>query len=243
MKFDVWCLTDVGLKREINQDSVLIDRELQLFVVADGMGGHKGGEVASKMAVEKVKEVVAYRKKELSARYTPNQLLQEAYTHASHSIYDQSLADVDCSGMGTTLVTAMIWNDQVYFGNVGDSRAYLFSHKELWQITEDHSALNQRLREGLLSEENIPYFTDKNVITRSVGYERDVDCDVFQRQAVVGESYLLCSDGLSGMVEDSEIKNAFLHQPVSTLTTYFIEAAKRGGGTDNITALVFTLRG
>ena len=206
------------------------------------MGGHKGGEVASKMAVEKVREVVAYRKKDLGPRFSPAQLLQEAYTHASHSIYDRSQEDSDCTGMGTTLVTSMIWKDQVYFANVGDSRAYLFSHDELWQITEDHSALNQRLRDGLLSEENIPYFTEKNVITRSVGYEREVDCDIFSREAKNNESFLLCSDGLSGMVSDVDIKNAFLNQPVSTLAGYFIEAAKRGGGSDNITALVLTIR-
>lgn len=238
MSLEVWCQTDVGLRRESNQDSFLIDRELGLYIVADGMGGHKGGEVASKMAAEKVREIVALKYRGLGRQYTVRQMLQEAVTHASHAIYDRSQRDADCNGMGTTLVACFAYENALFVANVGDSRAYMFSSPNLWQITEDHSLVNEQIRNGLLTEENAVHFGAKNVITRSVGYERDVECDVFERQIKKGELFLICSDGLSGMVSDEDISTAFRDLKPAELATFFIEAAKAGGGDDNITALV-----
>lgn len=242
MTLEVWAQSDVGLKRSSNQDSFLIDRELGLFVVADGMGGHKGGEVASLMATQKVRETVAQRMRLLGRDYSPKMLLQEACTHASHAIFDHGQSQRDLEGMGTTLVVALLVGTSLFISNVGDSRAYLYSAPHMWQITEDHSLVNEQIRLGLIAEENAENFVGKNVITRSVGFERDVECDVIERQIEAGESLLICSDGLTGMISKKELLDLFTESRPSEIVPRAIEAAKKGGGEDNITVMVIHAR-
>lgn len=238
MNIQVWCETDVGLRRENNQDSFLIDENLKLYLVADGMGGHKGGEVASSMAVEVVREMV-YKHSVNNRKVSPRQLLADAYREASHRIFDRSnLEGSDLHGMGTTLVSALMQAGVLYIANVGDSRAYLYKNRRLWQITEDHSLINEQLRAGLIAEKDVGGFVAKNVITRSVGFERDVVCDIIERQIEPEEMILICSDGLSGLVTDERIEEIITTSNPSEVVSKCINEAKKNGGDDNVTVML-----
>jgi protein phosphatase len=242
MEMHVWCQTDVGLKRETNQDSFLFDEEIGLFMVADGMGGHRGGEVASRMAVDVVRDFIRKAVSDSKRRFSPHQLLRHAYLEASRSIYDHS-QNSDLAGMGTTLVTAFFHGGILYIGNVGDSRAYLFrpgppDNGLLWQLTEDHSLINEQLRSGVITEFDLSRAAPKNVITRSVGFEREVQVDVIEREMQSDEMILMCSDGLSGLVSDRRIAEiCSLHTPAE-IVSVCVEEAKNNGGDDNVTVMV-----
>ena len=240
MTVQVWCQTDVGLRRDNNQDSFLIDESLGLYLVADGMGGHRGGEVASKLAVETFRDVVQQTLRESGAR-RPNAraLIAKAYERACAAIYDKSQEPgSDLQGMGTTLVAAFLMGDTLYIGNVGDSRAYLFSQGQLWQMTEDHSLVNEQLRAGLLKESDVERFAAKNVITRSVGFEREVQVDILERVVQPGDMIIICSDGLSGMVDDRQISQICRDLAPKDVVSKCIDEAKANGGDDNVTTLV-----
>jgi serine/threonine protein phosphatase PrpC len=237
MQFDVWAQTDVGLKRDINQDAILVDHDLNLFIVADGMGGHKGGEVASALAVETVQQVVHKRHGE--AKLSPRKVLAEAYREASSCIHHKSTFESpELMGMGTTMVLVWEHRGRMYIGNVGDSRAYLFQKPRLWQLTEDHSLINEQVRAGVISEEEAPHVVGRNVITRSVGFERDVMVDVLEREPQPDEIYLLCSDGLSGLVDPGRLAEILTKTPVEDLVAKCIKEAKVAGGDDNISVIV-----
>ena len=239
MRLQAWCQTDVGLRRERNEDSFLIDESLGLFLVADGMGGHRGGEIASSLAVQTVREHVLDRT-ENARKPSPRVLLNDAYREASHRIYDESHRDSvdDLHGMGTTLVAIYQNGETVYIANVGDSRAYLFTQSNLWQLTEDHSLVNEQLRAGLIREKDIATFAAKNVITRSVGYEREVTCDILERNLQAGDLLLVCTDGLHGLVSDARIAEICRETEHSKIVPLCIEEAKRNGGDDNVTVLI-----
>jgi serine/threonine protein phosphatase PrpC len=238
MDIQVWCQTDIGLRRQSNEDSFLIDESLGLFLVADGMGGHRGGEVASAMAVATLREVIHQHSQD-KRQIPPRLSLVNAYREASQRIFERSRAEsAELQGMGTTLVAAYTSGTTVYIANVGDSRAYLFSQAKLWQITEDHSLLNEQLRAGLLHENDVPNFASKNVITRSVGFEREVSCDIIEREFAVGEILLICSDGLSGLVSDEKIAQLITDNAPQDIVSKCIQEARQNGGYDNITVMV-----
>jgi serine/threonine protein phosphatase PrpC len=239
MRLDVHCSTDVGLRRDSNQDSFLIDESLGLFLVADGMGGHSGGEVASALAVQAVREVVLKSSRD-NRRVPPRQLLSDAYREASRRIYDHARNEnhKQLLGMGTTLVCAYSYRDSLFIANVGDSRAYLFKRPYLWQMTEDHSLMNEQLRAGVLAEKDISSFGQKNVITRSVGFEREVSCDIIERILSAGELVLMCSDGLSGLVSDEKIAEICRTYEPKQIVARCIDEAKKNGGDDNVTVMV-----
>lgn len=237
MQLEVWAQTDVGLKRDINQDAILVDHDLKLFIVADGMGGHKGGEVASALAVETVQDVIGRRQNE--TKLSPRKILQEAYREASSRIHHRSTHESpDLMGMGTTMVLIWEHRGRLYIGNVGDSRAYLFRAPDLWQLTEDHSLINEQVRAGVISEEEAPHVIGRNVITRSVGFERDVVVDVLEREPQNGEIYLLCSDGLCGIVAPEKFNQLIQTTPTEELVSRCIKEAKVAGGDDNISVIV-----
>ncbi len=240
MRLEAFCETDVGLKREKNQDSFLIDPDLGLFLVADGMGGHKGGEVASKLAAEHIQTVIreSIRKKD---RQHPRELLQNAYIRASSAIYDMSSRETDLRGMGTTVVTVFFHDGIFYIANVGDSRAYLLRGEYSWQVTEDHSLIYEQIKAGLWSEKDEESFPAKNVITRSVGFEKKVACDILERQGAVGDKILLCSDGLSGLVRDKKVAEILTKHPSQNALRLLMDEAKKNGGDDNITALTVSV--
>lgn len=236
MKFDAWYLTDKGLRRDSNQDSCLVNKDLGLFIVADGMGGHSGGEVASCMAVETVEEVMLQPQ---ATQVSPRELLLHAYEEASKRIFDKAANErPELVGMGTTMVLAHIKGDHIYVGNVGDSRCYLFKRPYLWQITEDHSLLNEQLRAGIMSDEQVRQFVGRNVITRSVGYERDAYPDIIEREILAGEMFLICSDGLSSLVDDARISEILNQNPPDKAVRICVEQALANGGDDNVTVLL-----
>ncbi len=237
MEFQCWCLTDKGLKRAGNQDSFLVDERLGLFVVADGVGGHMGGEVASALAVETVREVFGHPK---AIEFKPKQVLMQAFEEASHRIFDRALQEPRLNGMGTTMVMGYVRDSHIFIANVGDSRAYLFRKPYVWQLTEDHSLINEQVRLGLLTEEQAHKVIGKNVITRSVGFERDVFPDVIEREISAGDVYIFCSDGLSGMITDKKILEIMSDEPVDKTADTLIQQALAHGGEDNVTVLVLS---
>lgn len=238
MKCEAAALTDVGLKRELNQDSVLVDHDLGLFVVADGMGGHRGGEVASALAVEVVQDYLREHKAEMMDE--PKRVLIEAYREASARIHHKSTVESpDLMGMGTTMVIILIVGNRALIANVGDSRAYLYRDTGIWQITEDHSLVNEQIKAGVIHEDDAHNMLGRNVITRSVGFEKEVVADLVERVVQPGDTYLLCSDGLCGLITNEKIaevcgKNKNLKSVVQTL----VDEAKKAGGDDNVSAIL-----
>lgn len=235
MKFQCWCITDKGLKRQANQDSYLIDERLGVFLVADGVGGHMGGEVASALAVETVREVAGHPR---AKHFQPKQVLMQALEEASHRIFDRATQETKLSGMGTTVVMGYVRDSKIYIANVGDSRCYLYRKPYVWQLTEDHSLINEQVRLGLLNEEQARKVIGKNIITRSVGFERDVFPDVLEREISSGDTYIFCSDGLSGMVPDQKILQTLMETPFEKAAETLIQQALNGGGDDNVTVLI-----
>lgn len=235
----VWCQTDVGLKRTNNEDCFLMDPDLGLYIVADGMGGHSGGEVASHLAVKTIREVVieSYEK---DAGIKPQELLTKAYSAAGLTIYERSLSDSELKGMGTTLVVALIRDHKIYIANVGDSRAYLVNSNGMWQMTEDHSLVNEQIKAGILKDDNKAKFA-KNIITRSVGFERNTVCDILERSLDPQDTYIICSDGLTGMIDDKEIYEITRETASDKVVPELVKQAKNHGGLDNVTVMYMTV--
>lgn len=238
MQINSWCMTDKGLRRDSNQDSYLINKELGLYIVADGMGGHSGGEVASSMAVQSVEEFI---KKNKSSSMPSRELVNQAYRIASAKVYDQACKDPNLSGMGTTMVLCYFDGTSLFVGNVGDSRVYLYRKPHFWQLTEDHSLMNEQLRAGIINEDQLKSFSSRNVITRSVGYEREVVVDVLERVAEKGDSFLLCSDGLSSLVPDVMISEVLTRTQTDKIVSACVERALAHGGDDNVTVMFLEL--
>ncbi|MBI1862113.1 MAG: Stp1/IreP family PP2C-type Ser/Thr phosphatase [Deltaproteobacteria bacterium] len=234
MKITAHAMTDIGMKRRINQDACLKDDSLGLYVVADGMGGHRGGEVASQLAVTVLKEFVAQHRDDM----TPAEALEKGINRAGEEIYKMSQENEELAGMGTTVMALLFRGDKLYVGQVGDSRAYLMIGESIWQITEDHSLLNEEIRAGRITAVQAANYQFKNVITRSVGYESRVLVDVYRRQVRPGDVYLICSDGLSGLVETDEILGIVKKAGPAAGVQKLIAVANEKGGDDNISVVV-----
>lgn len=236
MEVNAWGHTDVGLKRSTNQDSFLVDNGLGIYIVADGMGGHKGGEVASSISVKSVHE---FFQKNLSS-LKPRDLVQKAIATAGAKVFDESQKNPGLKGMGTTLVMAYIKDNFLYSGNVGDSRLYLFRDSQVWAITEDHSLIYEQIRSGSLSRQTAEKHTGKNIITRSVGYEREVEADFCMLEIKANDKFIICSDGMHGLLSHSRIRSICLATPVKNWTERFIYAAKEAGGDDNVSVIAIS---
>ncbi len=219
--------TDPGRRRRRNEDSYVIDPPL--FAVADGMGGAQAGEVASKLAAGAVKE----RGSDVES------LVQEA----NRRVHQRSLEDPNTSGMGTTLTVAAVEDGVVSIGHVGDSRAYLVRDENLEQLTEDHSLVGELLRTGKLSAEEAETHPQRSMITRALGTDPNVDVDIFSVDPRDGDLFLLCSDGLTSMVDDKEILRLVGEKrgDLDDLVKALIKAANKGGGEDNITVIAFEI--
>ncbi len=228
--------SDIGRKRTNNQDSFLVNEAWKLFSVADGMGGHSGGEVASALAIRTLDKVFQEMRDSTVA-----QKLQESFRLCNRVIFDQARANPRLQGMGTTMTAAAIDGQYVHVAQVGDSRCYLYRAGELFQITEDHSQVYELLKAGLISEENMGS-VHKNVITRSVGYEENVQVDLFTRLAGSGDRYLICSDGLSGMVSAQQIAQILQNFDPEDSVRNLVDLANHQGGEDNISVIVFELQ-
>ena len=234
MKTKAFGITDIGMKRKLNEDTFLVDEELGLFVVADGMGGHLGGEVASKLAAETMQKFCRDNKD-----LPPRDRLEKAVNKACEEIYTESKKDAGVAGMGTTVVALLVDGGYVYIAQVGDSRVYLFAQGAAWQVTEDHTIVQEEIRAGLISHEDAIHHQHKNVITRSVGYEKTAVVDIYRRKLQVNDTFLLCSDGLSGLVEIKEMLEQVAAHSMETGAEKLIELANSRGGDDNITIVLY----
>jgi PPM family protein phosphatase len=225
-------LSHPGRRRRHNEDSYVI--QPPLFAVADGMGGAKAGEVASGLAAAAVQESGSDGQNG-EARVAA--LIEEA----NRRVFRRATEDRDASGMGTTMTVALVEDDRVAIGHVGDSRAYLIRSGELEQLTDDHSLVAELVRSGKLTPEEAESHPQRSVITRALGTDADVDVDTFSVEASPGDLFLLCSDGLTTMVDDQTILDA-VEQHRTNLqeaAKALVNAANRGGGEDNITVVFF----
>jgi PPM family protein phosphatase len=226
--------TDPGRRRRHNEDAYVC--EPPLFAVADGIGGAQAGEVASRLAATALRETGADG---ADPRRHVDALIQEA----NRRVYERQTSDASASGMGTTITVALLHDDMVWIGHVGDSRAYLIRNGKLEQLTEDHSLVAELVRSGKLSPEEAETHPQRSVVTRALGTDPNVDVDTFDVQARAGDLYMLCSDGLTTMVDDGTILDEIdrNRDDLKSAAKALVRAANRGGGEDNITVVFFEL--
>jgi protein phosphatase len=245
VKVTCFGLTDVGRRRTSNEDDFLVEPERGLYAVADGMGGHAAGEVASKLAIES-----------LGASFKPETIrdadplgaverVREAIVEANRAIWDAIVGHDERRGMGTTLAVVLALGEQIVVGHVGDSRVYLFRDDRLARLTSDHSWVNEQVRMGFLTDDAAQRHPMRNIVTRALGSREDVAVDVALESFHEGDVLLLCSDGLNTMVPDEDIRDLLERHrddPRSACRS-LVEEANRRGGEDNITVVVVAARG
>src|SRR4051794_104379 len=241
-------LTDVGRKRNHNEDSFLIDDELQLYVVADGMGGHAGGGTASRIAVETIDKEMRRARESRDNPFVSTPILQDALIpealrnaveKACLAIFTAAQEGPRLSGMGTTVISLVVRDEHAFFAHVGDSRAYLIRGELIQQISEDHSLVNEQIKAGMITAEEAKHSRYKNIITRSVGFEEEVQVDVMGLVSEAGDTFILCSDGLANMLEDRELLEVVQkNKTLEEIPKKLIEMANDRGGDDNITVIV-----
>ena len=240
-------ISDVGLKRKANQDSIFLNPYKKIFIVADGMGGHKGGDIASALAVKAAPEfILASPQKEIE------ELLLEAIIHTNKTIKEKSGENKLWEGMGTTFCMLAFKGPNLYILNVGDSRAYLIHEKKLYQMTRDHTLVYEKLNMGLYTREQAKADPQKNILTRTVGFEDKVDPEIFTYKSQKNDLFLICSDGLSSYVSDGDI--LFLinkHIPNTETATEedllntakaLVAQANANGGADNISVILVCIQ-
>ncbi|MDE6853069.1 MAG: Stp1/IreP family PP2C-type Ser/Thr phosphatase [Lachnospiraceae bacterium] len=231
--------TDVGSKRAVNQDYMYCSENSvgsfrNLFIVADGMGGHKAGDYASKLCVEQMVESI-----EKSEHKTPVSLFEEAVDAANGAVYSESQEHEEYEGMGTTLVACTMQEDTLYVANIGDSRLYLLRDDDIIQITEDHSLVEEMVKQGNITESEARVHPQKNIITRAVGIDQSVQADFFEVEIYQNDIVMLCSDGLSNMVEDEDIEYIVKHsKSLQDAGETLVARANENGGSDNITVVL-----
>jgi protein phosphatase len=242
-------LTDVGQRRDHNEDALLIDVDLGLFVVADGMGGHAGGATASRLAIESIRaELLRLRQAEpelfgSGAEGEENPLpdaLGRAVERACAVIFEAAQAEPELAGMGTTVTAALVDGHSAFVAHVGDSRAYLLRGGHIYQVTQDHSLVAEQLRVGAISAEEARNSRFRNIITRSVGFERDVLVDLMGLELEAGDALVICCDGLSNMVDDPEVLRLVQEHGIDAVEP-LVDLANERGGDDNITVAVVKL--
>ena len=233
-------MTDVGQGRSQNQDYVYAPEQPignlpNLFVLADGMGGHNAGDFASRCAVSVIEASV---KKDMS--FNPIKIMRHAIEEANEKIHELAKADAGKAGMGTTLVAVTVVGYYAYVANVGDSRLYISGEQGLVQITRDHSWIAEMVMRGELSKEEARNHPDKNIITRALGAEKTVDVDFFDMRLEPGSTILMCSDGLSNMVEDKKMEEIILNsdEDITWKGNTLIQEANNNGGKDNIAIIL-----
>jgi len=249
MKIRYAAKTDVGMKRTHNEDYFSLVEDEQLFIVADGMGGHASGEVASKMSAETISEFYQRTrededatwpyKMDRSLSYIENRLVCSVKL-ANLRIFETASRDIRFKGMGTTIVCTLVCGDKLYVSHVGDSRVYRVREGEISQLTRDHSLLEDyKEAKPDMTEEEERNFPHKNVITRALGMRETVQVDIRGHQIKSGDVFVLCSDGLSGMVTDPQINDIVTRsKSLERAVAELVDAANRAGGTDNVTVLL-----
>ena len=239
-------LTDIGQLRDHNEDAVASDLSIGLLVLADGMGGYKAGEVASEIAVltltAELTEAMLHKD---SMKYLPgllpeSQMLMNAIEKANATIYQISQEQPQCAGMGTTLVAGLFVDNKLVVAHIGDSRLYCLRNETLIQVTEDHSLLQEQLNSGLISEEQARTSNQKNLVTRAVGIDPEVEPELQEIDVEVGDIFLLCSDGLSDLVDDDLIKRILVDSNgnIEFAASGLVQVANDMGGKDNISVVI-----
>lgn len=232
--------TDTGVKRNSNQDCIYFsDKPVgplpNLYIVADGMGGHRAGDKASRMAIDITVDFV-----ERSTLENPIALLKRAMLFANNEIYKAACKDPDLNGMGTTMVAAVAMDGMLYVANVGDSRLYAIGN-DIRQITMDHSLVEELIRKGELERKKGRNHPEKNIITKAMGSRDEVMPDFFEIEIDAQEKYLLCSDGLSNMVEDDEIRDIVVDRSnLKEIVEALVDRANYYGGSDNISVVIIS---
>lgn len=254
MQIEGYARTDIGPVRDQNEDSLLVDLDNSMFIVADGMGGHAAGEVASAMAIEIIHDI-------LLGEYDPEETrlvrdidiidsadelrerLRYAMNQASISIRRESLVRPDTREMGTTAVVMVIDGEQAHFAHVGDSRAYLFRGGRLTRLTRDHTVVQQEIDAGRLTPELARVMPTKHILTQSVGFHGPVEPDTATRLVESGDIYILCSDGLTDPLDDAAITGVLASNSPDELAEALVEAALAARGDDNVTVVVVSVKG
>ena len=240
MDLEFSALTDVGRVRANNEDAVVLVPAHGLVVLADGMGGYNAGEVASALAVELISGELARwleQAASVAGMRDVRRAMEICVDNANRAIFEAANTDEACAGMGTTLVMAVAHGDILLVGHVGDSRAYLWRAGELLQLTRDHSLLQEQVDIGLITPEEAAVSANRNLVTRALGVEDAVLLDVREVRMEPGDVYLLCSDGLNDMVDDSGIAAVLARpDPLGTLARQLIDMANAAGGRDNVSA-------
>ncbi len=240
-----WALTDTGEARSQNQDAyqvVSLDKNTLLCVVCDGMGGAKSGNVASTLAADVFTQEVKQSWVPDMDPESLDRMLRSAVKLANFTVYDQANQFEDFNGMGTTLVALLLQGKKATIVNVGDSRAYLIDSDGIKQVTTDHSLVQMMIARGELTPEKAKHYPGKNLITRAIGTEPQVTCDVFHRKVEKGSSFLLCTDGLSNFMDDQEILFEVLHcQDKSQCCEQLLDIVKKRGAPDNVTSILVTV--
>lgn len=245
-------MTDPGRMRGHNEDALLFDADLGIVALADGMGGYNAGEVASGLTVDAINEVL---RAELSAmsphlgcgktlKPLAHEMLTIAIERANSVVYQTACNEPLCAGMGTTLVTALFYDNRLVVGHVGDSRLYRFRNADFSRLTRDHSLLQMQLDAGLITPEEARHSAHKNLVTRAVGIEPEVDPEIQEFLAVPGDIYLFCSDGLTEMVEDQLIGEvvSMLADNLPLAAQTLVEQANINGGRDNISVALVAVK-
>lgn len=250
MEFTSAFATDIGRRRSQNQDNGTARPELGLFIVADGMGGHRGGETASQLAVETIVNVVEAKlkgRRASDAVLEPREILTEAIVSANQRIHHAAAQDTQLQGMGTTTTALLFSPGKLTIGHVGDSRCYKLKPGAIWQLTRDHSLVQEKLRAGLISREQLKTDRLKNVITRSVGFESHLSVETYEIETQPGDTFMICSDGLSSLVDDPQIAAAaeaplFTQADLPAAAQRLVDVANETGGDDNITVVLVQVK-
>jgi serine/threonine protein phosphatase PrpC len=247
LTIELQAAVDAGRARSNNEDSVAVDADTSLAVLADGMGGYNAGEVASNMATSFIVSELGRWLREASAQAGDQDVrraMDICVDNANRAIFNAANSNPQYAGMGTTLVVAVFRAGRLLVGHVGDSRAYRLRAGRLQQITRDHSLLQEQIDAGLITPEQAAFSANKNLVTRAVGVEDTVLLETHQHEVMPGDLYLLCSDGLSDMLEDSTIQQILQsHDSLESCCKSLIEAANDAGGKDNISVILVRAAG
>ena len=244
-------ITDKGIKRTHNEDIFLVNDEIRLYIVCDGMGGHAGGEVASQIAVHTIEEIIRNNHSELQSHLLKQEereeVIREHLRHAirlaGRKIFSIAVQEHRYRGMGTTCVACLVDEKNLYVAHVGDSRCYLIRDNTIEQMTEDHSLVNEQIQAGIITKEEAVNHKSKNVITRSLGYNKEVEVDVQVFPLTINDVVLLCSDGLCNLVTSDEMlqKVSSPHSSLQHICRQLVNRACEMGGDDNITVVLFSV--
>ena len=233
---------------------MLVHRDLNLFIVADGMGGHKGGEIASQMAIQSIAEYFQSNLPKFTSDMQENELcrfIANSICKANTDIYTKGKKDKDLEGMGPTVVQLIFNKDKLYIGNLGDSRAYLVHQQMIYQLTRDHSLIQEKLSQGIYTRAQALQDTHKNVLSKTCGFHSAVNPDVFVYKVKKNDCFVICSDGLSGLIGDDQMLQIIMkhlpaielsptekEMPINTIAKELVSAANKNGGLDNISVVV-----